>query len=218
MKVIDLKGFRKANGIRQEELADFLSVTASFLSQIENGRRDLPEPQLSKIMLNQRGWDTSMIWKEEEKKPEKNLIPLYDDVSTIGGYNETVADVDDPHAYGEMVDAGDWFPGATAAIHHYGDSMVEYPSGCILVLKRANNPSLLINGENYVIETEEFRITKQILVEDDEIIAYSSNRETHPDGRLVHAPIRIPKESIRHMDLVVGCVIKKFANPARIIK
>lgn len=31
----------------------------------------------------------------------------------------------------EEIDAGDWFPEATAAIHHYGDSMVEYPSGSI---------------------------------------------------------------------------------------
>ena len=68
-----------------------------------------------------------------------------------------------------------------------------------------------------MIETSEFRITKQILVEKEEIIAYSSNHETHPDGKLIHAPIRIPKESIRHMDLVVGCVIKKFSSPARII-
>ena len=218
MKVIDLKGFRLANGIQQAELADFLSVSTSFISQVENGKRDLPEAQLSKIMLNQRGWDTAMIWKEmeEEKDSGKNMIPVYTDVATIGGYNDTVANVED-NGVSEWIDAGDWFPGATAAIYHYGDSMVEYPSGCILVLKRVNNPRLLINGENYVIETEEFRITKQILDEgEDYIMAYSSNRETHPDGRLIYAPIRIPKESIRHMDLVVGCVIKKFSNPARI--
>ena len=72
---------------------------------------------------------------------------------------------------------------------------------------------------DYVIETNEFRITKQILDEgNDYIMAYSSNHETHPDGRLIHAPIKIPKESIRHLDLVVGCVIKKFGNPARIVK
>ena len=213
MKVLDLKGFRQSNRIQQAELADFLSVSTSFISQIETGKRDLPENQLSKIMLNQFGWDTSMLFVE---KDEKKLIPLYDDITTIGGNNDVVADVE-TNGVSEWIDAGDWFPGATAAIHHYGDSMVEYPSGCILVLKRVNDPHLLINGENYVIETSEFRITKQILDEGDEwITAYSTNRETHPDGRLIHAPIRIPKEAIRHMDLVVGCVIKKFGNPSRI--
>ena len=148
--------------------------------------------------------------------PDKKKIPLYDDVATIGGYNDTVANVDTQHQVSEWVDAGDWFPDATAAIHHYGDSMVEYPSGCILVLKRVNDPRLLINGEHYVIETDEFRITKQIQDDGDVITAYSTNRETYPDGRLIHSPIRIPKEAIRHLDLVVGCVIKKFGNPARI--
>ena len=214
MKVIDLKGFRAVNKIQQAELADFLAVSIPFISQIENGKRDLPESQLSKIMLNQRGWDTSVIWKEVEEK--RNMIPIYDDVATIGGNNEMVANVED-NGVSEWVDAGDWFPDATAAIHHYGDSMVEYPSGCILVLKRVNDPRLLINGENYVIETDEFRITKQIQDDgEDFIMAYSSNRETYPDGHLIHSPIRIPKGAIRHLDLVVGCVIKKFGNPARI--
>ena len=218
MKAIDLKGFRKANRITQVELADYLGVSNSFISQIENGERDLPENQLSKILLNQMGWDSSKLYNDapDAEPSGKKRIPLYDDVSTIGGYNETVANVED-NGVSKWIDAGDWFPGATAAIHHYGDSMLEYPSGCILVLKRVINPNLLINGENYVIETDEFRITKQILDEGDEFItAYSTNHETHPDGRLIHAPIRIPKEAIRHLDLVVGCVIQKFSNPARI--
>ena len=146
----------------------------------------------------------------------KKMIPLYDSVATIGGRNEAVANVDD-NGVAEWVDAGDWFPDATAAIHHYGDSMVEYPSGCILVLRRVYDPRLLINGENYVIETDEFRITKQIQDDgEDYIMAYSSNRETYPDGRLIHSPIKIPKEAIRHLDLVVGCVIKKFGTPQKI--
>ena len=152
-----------------------------------------------------------MFIKEGEKK-----IPLYDDVDTIGGNNGVVANVDDGARVTEWIDAGDWFPAATSAIHHYGDSMIEYPSGCILALKRVNDPRLLINGENYVIETDEFRVTKQLQDDGDCIIAYSTNRETYPDGRLIHAPFRIPKEAIRHLDLVLGCVIRKFSNPIKI--
>ena len=175
---------------------------------LEKAKKNLPEINPTWLITG----DGEMLLANEKKK-----IPLYNDVSTIGGYNETVANVDDANTPSAWVDAGDWFPGATAAIHHYGDSMVEYPSGCILVLKRVNDPRLLINGENYVIETDEFRITKQILDDGDEFItAYSTNRETHPDGKLIHAPIRIPKESIRHLDLVVGCVIQKFGNLASI--
>lgn len=144
-------------------------------------------------------------------------IPLYDDAITIGGNNEMVADVEDQARATEWIDAGDWFPSATSAIHHYGDSMKEYPSGCILALKRVHDCRFLLNGENYVIETDEFRITKRILDDGDSIIAYSTNDETYPDGRLVHAPIRIPKEAIRHFDLVLGCVIRKFSNPVKLM-
>lgn len=209
----DLKKFRRDNNLSQEDLANYLGVSIPFVSQIETGKRDIPEHQLSKLLLNGMGWDIAALKLREETKKK---IPLYDDVDTIGGNNGVVANVDDGARVTEWIDAGDWFPAATSAIHHYGDSMTEYPSGCVLVLKRVNDPRLLINGENYVIETDEFRVTKQIQDDGDCIVAYSTNKETYPDGRQIHSPFRIPKEAIRHLDLVLGCVIRKFSTPVRI--
>lgn len=150
----------------------------------------------------------------------KKKIPLYDDTVTVGGTNHLVAN-DNPEAVpSEWIDAGDWFPEATAAIRHYGDSMIEYPSGSILALKRVNDHRLIIWGRNYSIETTEFRITKRLQDGgDDYILAYSSNVSTNPDGTLIHSPIRIPKDTIRHIDLVLGCVTKEYSNgPIKIIK
>ena len=150
-------------------------------------------------------------------QPRKK-IPVYDS-QTIGGLNGTVANVDDNAKVSEEIDAGDWFPEATAAMHHYGDSMVEYPSGSILALKRVNDKRLIINGRNYVIETTEFRVTKQLQYDGgDVIMAYSSNTETYPDGRQIHSPIKIPVETVRHIDLVLGCVTKEYSNGAVIIR
>ena len=73
--------------------------------------------------------------KEDILPAKKNLIPFYEDVSTIGGLNDCLANTES-NAPTEWIDAGDWFPEATAAIRHYGDSMIEYPSGSILALKR----------------------------------------------------------------------------------
>ena len=208
--MIDIKAFRKANKISQKQLAEVCQVTQGAVSQWESGLTNIPSPTLDLLLHNDKGWDISALM------PNKKKIPLYDNAVTIGGVNEQTAIVDDSARPTEWIDAGDWFPTATSAIHHYGDSMVEYPSGCILALKRVNDCRLLINGENYVIETDEYRITKKIQVDGDDIIAYSSNTETYPDGRQIHSPIRIPKESIRHLDLVLGCVIKKFSTPVRI--
>ena len=151
--------------------------------------------------------------KEAILPAKKNLIPFYDDVSTIGGLNDYVANTDS-NSPTEWIDAGDWFPEATAAIRHYGDSMVEYPSGSILALKRVNNPQLIMNGRNYVVETSEYRVTKQLQDDGDHFMAYSTNRDTYPDGRQIHAPFSVPKGEIRYIYLVLGCVTKEYSNGA----
>lgn len=146
----------------------------------------------------------------------RRKIPFYD-VTSVGGYNDAVADVEQSVSHvAEWIDAGDWFPEATAAIRHYGESMVEYPSGSILALKRVHDMRLILNGRNYVIETSEFRVTKQLQYHDgdDFIMAYSSNRETYPDGQQIHSPIKIPLDTVRCLDMVLGCVLKEYSNGA----
>ena len=192
-----------------------LGLSIGTIGKSRKEGRDISYRVIEQILNYYTDLNKDWLLYGEGEMLNKKRIPLYDD-ATIGGVNELAANVDDSARPTEWIDAGDWFPTATAAIHHYGDSMVEYPSGCILALKRVNDPTLLISGENYVIETDEYRITKKILDDGDYIMAYSSNMETYPDGRQIHSPIRIPKESIRHMDLVLGCVIKNFSTPVRI--
>lgn len=142
----------------------------------------------------------------------KNLIPLYDNVSTIGGNLSRVADVDTAHSQPtEYIDTGDWFREATAAIRHYEDSMDEYPTGCILAIREIKDRSLIIPGMDYVVETDEYRFTKRIQLgkDDDHFTAYSTNKETYPDGRLIHEPFPIEKQAIRRIWLVLGHVVKK---------
>jgi transcriptional regulator with XRE-family HTH domain len=66
MKNIDLKAFRKANLISQVELAEYLGVGQSFISQVEKGIRPLPKEYISKLLANS-GWDISML--TEPKNP-----------------------------------------------------------------------------------------------------------------------------------------------------
>ena len=204
--------------MRQSQLNDNkvtvdLGISVGTIGKSRKPGRDLSDKVIEKILNFYT--NLSRVWLLTGEGPMLNrgkVIPLYDDVATIGGKNDMVANVDDQSRVTEWIDAGDWFPSATSAIHHYGDSMIEYPSGCILALKRVEDARSLLNGEHYVIETDEFRITKQILDDGDDILAYSTNNETYPDGRLIYAPIRIPKDSIRHLDLVLGCITKRFGN------
>lgn len=148
------------------------------------------------------------------EKTSKNLIPLYDDVATIGG-TEIVADVQGVSKATEYIDAGDWFNDVTAAIRHYGNSMQEYPNGCILALRKITNIRGIVWGSNYVIETNDIRVTKRMQTcpdDDNCIMAYSTNTETYPDGRLVHEPFKIYKEDIRQIFLVIGRVVKEYSS------
>lgn len=147
----------------------------------------------------------------EEERPSRKLIPFYDDVSTIGGVNQLGANMDAVTEPTEYIDAGDWFRDATAAIRHYGESMVEYPPGCILALKEVQDRELIVPGRDYVVETSEYRVTKRIQKgnEPGYVTAYSTNQETYKDGRLIHEPFDIPLRAVSHMYLVLGYVVKK---------
>ena len=200
-------GKLKEQGLSRAEIARRLDILPQQLNNIINGNRGISDKFIDGFIK-----EFGINQFDLQNKGYRKKIPLYD-VESIGGHQDVVADTNIPSGHvAEWIDAGDWFPGATAAIRHYGDSMIEYPSGSILALKRVEDTSLLINGRNYVIETSEFRITKQLQDDGDCIVAYSSNRETYPDGRQIHAPIRIPKDSIRHIDLVLGCVLKEYSN------
>ena len=64
MYMIDLKGFRKVNKIKQQELAKYLKVSRGFISLVEIGSSKLPEDKLEKILANECGWDTTMLLAE----------------------------------------------------------------------------------------------------------------------------------------------------------
>ncbi len=215
-----LMHFIEYKGLSKNKFEEICGLSKRYVSNISVS---IQPDKVKKISLKfpelNMGWVLSGEGNMINYVPTKKIIPLYD-ASTIGGHNDMVANTEGPAGHvAEWIDAGDWFPEATAAMRHYGDSMIEYPSGTILALKRVENTALLINGRNYVIETSEFRITKQLQDDGDYIMAYSSNRETYPDGRQIHAPIRIPKSAIRHIDLVLGCVLKEYSNgPVPIIR
>ena len=154
------------------------------------------------------------FYEPDQNIPQgRKLIPIYDDVSTIGGKLEKGYSANMKSSYSaptEWIDPGDWFKGVTAAIRHYEHSMIEYPSGCILALKEVQEWRLLIPGRNYVIETTEYRVTKKLQsVHVNEFIGVrSTNEEKYEDGELVHPPFNIQWDLIGRIFEVLGYVVK----------
>ena len=60
-----IKAFREQNKLTQSKLGDYIGVSKSFISQVEKGKSKLSPEKLSIILLNNEGWDTSMLSENE---------------------------------------------------------------------------------------------------------------------------------------------------------
>ena len=60
--MIDLREFRRANHLTQDELGEYLGIKKSFISKVENGKEKLPDDKFQKLVNNDRGWDTTYLY------------------------------------------------------------------------------------------------------------------------------------------------------------
>lgn len=156
--------------------------------------------------------------KGTDQVSKEKLIPFYD-AETTGGFNGLVSSSDEGELKG-YIQPGGWFGGEeTAAIRHVGDSMTEYPHGCILAVRQVNSKHLLVPGRNYVIETREYRVTKRVQSgrRPDTIMLYSTNTAKYDDGRLVHEPFEVSLEDVIHIYQVLGYIVNEYGE-CRLIK
>ena len=150
---------------------------------------------------------------------KEHLIPFYD-VETTGGFNDNVSSADNSGEIVGYIHPGGWFDGReSAAIRHVGDSMTEYPDGCVLAVKEVTDRRLLVPGRNYVIETSEYRVTKRVQRGSTAhtLALYSSNNAKYEDGRLIHEPFEIEIGDIRRIFSVLGYIVNQ-SGEYRLIK
>lgn len=235
-KGVSVRKFEEKVGFSNGAFASQYKNNGSIGSdKIENILHSYPEINVIWLltgkgdMLKPRVEDIKNMSKEEQIKALKqiasgefykkpNIVPFYENVATIGGTQQSadLSPVTAPTAY---IDLGSMYPGANAAIRHFGESMSEYPSGCILAIKKINNLKSIVWGQNYVVETDEIRVTKKLQTcKDDKncIMAYSTNPSTHPDGQLIYEPFPIEKEDIRSIFHVEGYLVQE-QNSAPVI-
>lgn len=206
---------------KDSEFADFLGISGQLLSKWKLRKTfdiDVLYTKCTGIsadyLLSGKG---SMIKtnldvlgepSETYHREEKKLIPLYDGVVTAG--MQETAILDPTHEPVEMIDAGDWFRDATAAMRVHGDSMYpEYKSGSIAALREVQNKRLVVYGQDYLIETTEYRVIKRLQKSDlaQNWLACSVNEETYvSNGRLIHEPFDIHIDDVLRLYQVLGNV------------
>ncbi len=69
--MIDLKAFRKDNGLSQKEVAEYLGVTRSFIGQVEAGFSKLPTDKISKLLNNTQNWVTTSLVSSEQTSGDR---------------------------------------------------------------------------------------------------------------------------------------------------
>ncbi len=135
-------------------------------------------------------------------------IPFYDCVSISGAMS--VADLSPVIEPAEYIDPGDLFRDADAGMRTYEDSMLEYPSGCAVFLKEVNNKELVVYGNDYVIETSEYRVTKRLQrsLKTGYWTLASTNMEIWHSGplqgRLIHEPFDVSIDHVIRIFKVLG--------------
>lgn len=218
-----LEQFIKSQKISTRSFEQKISASDGMIRRAINNKTDIQSKWLHLIAENYP--QLSMDWlitgrgtmlrssksnsKEDANIQSRHLIPLYD-ISAIGGkqYGAEMNAVTSPS---EMIDTGDWFLDATAAIRVQGDSMSpEYKPGSVVALKEVRDWRIIMYGEDYVVETDEIRVIKRLQHSEhaDSLLACSVNTEEWESGplkgRLIHEPFEIPLDAVRRIFLVLG--------------
>ena len=220
----ELREYFDSQGIKQTEVAKMIGVKPPYITKIFSDEREIGKNQVEK-WITQFGFNKAWLLtgegemlktnvqddqikeiplEEAHNYPDGSLIPYFGETQTKGGLDNYQIPTDIVEYPTSMIKAGDIFIKATSAIKHIGESMAEYPSGCVFSLLLDIRLSQLhrLNHLQAVTYLQLDGKIKHILK--DAIRAYSTNTETYPDGALVYAPFDIPKSKIMRMHKVLG--------------
>lgn len=199
-KHITKKDFALKVGISRQTLDNWIKgVTSPDHSELTKMSK-IMDVDISQLTMTSAGGFQNSSEKIQE-------IPFYDTVA-VGGHSLLAeqSPIDQPS---EMINPGTFLKSATGALRVYGHSMYpKYPAGCIVAFKASSTPipSVIVWGEDYVIELEERRIIKKVDRGDtkDTIKAVSLNGANGEKSKYQYDPIEIPISAIKRMYMVVG--------------
>ncbi len=129
----NLRIFRKQKGLTQKQIASFLGVGQSFVSQIESGKDKMPDEYVP-ILIDKFGdIDDSAVKTLDNSQPSIDsgkVIPYYDaEVAAGTQYGMEMT----PAAPAGWIEIGGILKDSEFAMRVYGNSMVpNYPAGCFI--------------------------------------------------------------------------------------
>lgn len=216
-KGISLRQFEMNIGVSNGSISSQLKENKNFgsdrLEKILNAYTDLNPNWLltgNGEMIVKNTYNTNEFQEPAEKyELKKQEVPLYD-VLIMAGTKDTSYH----NEAKEYIHPGDLFLDADSIMRVYGDSMEpKYNSGCFVPVKSVNK-DFLIYGQDYIIETSDYRVLKRLQKSKskDCVLACSINQEVweHGElaGQLMHEPIEINISEIKSIYLVLGVITR----------
>ncbi len=196
--MFDLKAFRKAVGISQQELADLFGCGQSNISMMEKTGRDLEPNQISSLvskygqeMVNQ--FNLSVNVKSNEVLDDYvPLLPVEAMAGSLQGFSEGFA-LRDCKKIKSPVQGADW------AIQISGDSMEpDYKNGSYLYIKKMSG-GFIPWGQTLVVDTIDGVVVKDIFpIENTDAVIEARSKNTK------YPPFRIDTSCILGMYRVLG--------------
>jgi phage repressor protein C with HTH and peptisase S24 domain len=211
--MFDIKKFRTEKNITQIELAEILGVAQGFISEIERGRKNLPESK-AKILKKRFGDISEYITKSivvkkqsfqqnNEKSlvaiPNNDGIPLISVGAAAGVLSGEDVQVLEYECERFIVPT---FKDAEFLMPVKGSSMLpKYNSGDIVACKRIHELLFFQWNKIYVLDTSQGVLIKRIHEDKenpDNVVLVSDNEK--------YQPFVIPKSDIRGIAIVIGVI------------
>ena len=214
----DLRLFRKANGLTQLTVAEYLGVSKQFITQVETGKVALPTDKLKKILDNP-SWSLDEyhklvanleILKAEGKERKEEpvagrdgdalhkvpLLPVFAQAGHLTGWSEGVMEADCEKVISPV-------SGVDLAVHVYGESMYpDIPNGSVCYVCRINPRSFVPWGQAFLVDTVNGPLLKYLSPGSDpeHVKCISANHDPK------YAPFEVPTEDILGIYRVVMCM------------
>lgn len=220
-----LKEYLDNKGIAVSVAEKEIGLSNGSLSKPFNSGTTIKTDTLEKFLIHYADINSDWLLRdkafsyhnnESETKETFQLIPLYDGVMTATKMAQELTPQSEPV---EMVNAGDWFRDATAAMRVHGDSMYpDYVSGSIVAMKEVFNKRLIVYGQDYLIETSEYRVLKRLQKSENKQswLACSTNQEIWEagdlKGRLIHEPFDIHLDDVVRLYQILGSVKRNHSS------
>lgn len=176
----DFKAFLSANKLTQSESAEYFGVTQSFISQLVNGKRPIPDYFIEKVESDEAVKGVEYLFSGNINEVADNISKY--NISTHNNISEYYTPLLPVSAVGgslsgffSQVDSIDHetiispIKGVDFAITVTGNSMFpEYPSGSKVLIKKIYERIFIEWGHTYVLDTVNGTVIKNLFPAKDE--------------------------------------------------